>query len=210
MENTDILFNLKSSYGNLYSVKIRNIDVIFRELTFAEYKKISYLDASEGTTYADVEDYILENAIVYPENFDVNKIPAGNVSILANDILDISGFHSVKIAKNIMELKRHEANEVKNLMKAFVLATITSYSPEDLENMTFSQLAEKVALSEKIIEIKQGINGIEPTNISLQLIDPEEEAEKERERAKKHNLAKLPGAAEYDDPIAKKLWGMNN
>ena len=40
-------------------------------------------------------------------------------------------------------------------MKAFVLATITSYSVDELDEMTFSQLAEKVALSEKIIEIKQ-------------------------------------------------------
>lgn len=92
-------------------------------------------------------------------------------------------------------------------MKAFVLATISTYSPEDLEQMTFSQLAEKVAMAEKIIEIKQGINGLESTNLKLELIDPEEEEEKEKLRAARHNMSKMPGAAEYDDPIARKLWG---
>lgn len=207
MDELSVIFSLKEKYGNLYSVTVKGVDLIFRELTFSEYKKINYLDQDKSSTYADVEDYIIENAIVYPENFDINKIPPGNVSILSEEILDISGFHSAKIAKNIMEMKRLESNEVKNLMKAFVLATIQSYSPEDLEDMTFSQLAERVALSEKIIEIKQSINGIEPTNIMLQLIDPEEELLKEKVRAQQHNQSKMPGAAEYDDPIARKLWG---
>ena len=136
------------------------------------------------------------------------KIPPGNVSSLANDILDLSGFTSARVAKNILNQKRDEANEVKNLMKAFVLATISTYSPEDLEQMTFSQLAEKVAMAEKIIEIKQGINGLESTNLKLELIDPEEEELKKKSSAARHNLSKKDGEAAYEDPIAQKLWGM--
>jgi hypothetical protein len=111
------------------------------------------------------------------------------------------------LAKNILETKRYEATEVKNLMKAFVLATISTYTPDDLENMTFSELAENVALSEKIIEIKQSMNGMEPTNLTLQLIDPQEEIEKEKIKAARHNLSKKEGEAAYQDPIANKLWG---
>jgi len=111
------------------------------------------------------------------------------------------------MAKYVLSTKRDQANEVKNLMKAFVLATMSAYSPDDLEDMTFSQLAEKVALSEKVIEIKQNINGIESTNITLELIDPEEEIQKRKEMAEKHDKAKPAGAAGLDDPIANKLWG---
>jgi hypothetical protein len=91
-------------------------------------------------------------------------------------------------------------------MKAFVLAAIPTYKPDDLDEMTFSQLSEKVALSEKIIEIKQTMNGIEPTNMSLELIDPEEEEIKAKQKAARHNLSRKEGEAEYDDPIAQKLW----
>ncbi len=135
-------------------------------------------------------------------------IPPGIVANLSSEILDISGFFSASVAKRILEEKRYEATEVKNLMKAFVLATITSYAPEDLEDMTFSELAEKVALSEKIIEIKQNANGMESTDLKIQLIDPEEEEQKQKISAARHNLSKKDGEAAYEDPIAQKLWGM--
>lgn len=207
MLETDVIFELKYKYGNLYSVTVKNIDLYFRELTFKEYEKILYLQESNEHSYADIEDIVLQQAIVYPLDFDLNKVPPGIVSSLAEEVIDISGFSSAKTARRVLLAKREQANEVKNLMKAFVLATISSYSPDDLEDMTFSQLAEKVALSEKIIEIKQNINGIESTNITLELIDPEEEIKRYQEMAEKHDKAKPAGAAGLDDPIANKLWG---
>lgn len=208
MIDSELIFNFKKKYGNIYSVNVKNITLIFRELTFKEYSQVlSYQDLDDSSS-ADLEDLILSFGIIYPENFDIYKIPPGNVSSLAQDILDLSGITSAKIAKQTLDLKRAEASEVKNIMKAFVLAAIASYSPEDLENMTFSELAEKVALAEKIIEIKQGINGIQSTDLTLQLIDPEEEEEKEKVRAARHNLSKKEGEAAYEDPIAQKLWGM--
>jgi len=207
MLDTDVIFELKYKYGNLYSITVKGIDLYFRELTFKEYEKVLYLQESNNFSYADIEDIVIQQAIVYPEDFDLNKIPPGIVSSLAEEVIDISGFSSAKMARYVLMSKREQANEVKNLMKAFVLATISSYSPDDLEDMTFSQLAEKVALSEKIIEIQQGINGIEATNITLELIDPEEEAKKYQEMIEKHDKAKPAGAAGLDDPIANKLWG---
>jgi hypothetical protein len=208
MIDSELIFNFKKKYGNIYSVNVKNITLIFRELTFKEYSQVlSYQDLDDSSS-VDLEDLILSFGIIYPEDFDIYKIPPGNVSSLAQDILDLSGITSAKIAKQTLDLKRAEASEVKNVMKAFVLAAIASYSPEDLENMTFSELAEKVALAEKIIEIKQGINGIQSTDLTLQLIDPEEEQEKEKVRAARHNLSKKEGEAAYEDPIAQKLWGM--
>ncbi len=125
---------------------------------------------------------------------------------MAQKIIDVSGFYSARLAKNTLSEKREKSGEVRNLMKAFVLAAIPTYRPDDLDEMTFSQLSEKVALSEKIIEIKQTMNGIEPTNMSLELIDPEEEEIKAKQKAARHNLSRKEGEAEYDDPIAQKLW----
>lgn len=208
MLDSELIFSLKNKYGNIYSVEIKNATLVFRELTFVEYDQILHYQELEDSSSADIEDLILKFSIVYPENFDIYKIPPGNVSRLAQTVLDISGITSAKVAKDILEEKRYQANEVKNLMKAFVLATIHSYSPDQLDEMTFSELAEKVALAEKIIEIRQGMNGVEPNNLTLQLIDPEEEAEKEKTRAARHNLSKKDGEAAYEDPIAQKLWGM--
>ena len=207
MIDPELVFTLKSKYGNIYSVDVKSQTLVFRELTFKEYNKILYLQGLDGFSSADMEDLILSYAIIYPENFDLMSISPGAVSSLSQEILNISGFFTVSLAKNILEEKRYEATEVKNLMKAFVLATISTYTPDDLENMTFSELAENVALSEKIIEIKQNMNGMEPTNLTLQLIDPQEEVEKEKIKAARHNLSKKEGEAAYQDPIANKLWG---
>lgn len=208
MLTADVIFSLKNKYGNIYSVNIKNETVVFRELTFKEYDKILYLKNLDTIDSSDIEDIILEYAVIYPEGFNTLSIPPGVVSNLSSEILDISGFYSASLAKRVLEEKRFEANEVKNLMKAFVLATISTYSPEDLENMTFSELAEKVALSEKIIEIKQNANGMESTDLKIQLIDPEEEELKKQASAARHNLSKKDGEASYEDPIAQKLWGM--
>jgi hypothetical protein len=208
MVQLELLFKFKSIYGHVYSATIKGAEVFFRELTFKEYDQIIYNRELEGASSADLEDLIIEKAIIYPEDFDLNKIPPGAVTSLAKEVLDMSGFSSVKQAKNVLEEKRSEAQEVKNLMKAFVLAAMDGYTLEDLENMTFSKLAEKVAIAEKIIDIKQAINGIESTDIRIQLIDPEEEEIKQKVSASRHNSSKPQGAANYEDPIAQKLWGV--
>ena len=59
-----------------------------------------------------------------------------------------------------------------------------------------------------LVVVQQAIAGIESTNVSLSLIDPQEEREKENQSAARHNASKIEGAATYNDPIAQKLWGM--
>jgi len=176
------LYELKKKHGSIFSVDLKNQQVIFRELTFDEYDKILEYKNSEETSSLDAEDLIINSAVVYPDDFSVDKVQPGLIASLAQEIMDFSGFYSAGLAKSILESKR--------------------------EKVTFSQLAELVALSEKIIEIKQNINGIESTNITLQLIDPEEELAKQKQSAARHNLSKKVGEADYQDPIAQKLWGM--
>ena len=209
MDN-EVLLELKQQYGPLYAVNVKGTDLLFRELTFAEFDKISTIGQAQGFSSADAEDEILKTTIVYPEGFDIYRIPAGMVSAVAQEVIDASGFQSARVAKRILESKREAAGEVRNLMKAFVLSTITTYSPEDLDNLTYSKLAERVALSEKIIEIKQNILGIAPTNVILQLIDPQEEEFKLKDKAERYNKSKKEGEAKYEDPIAQKLWGLRN
>lgn len=207
MITPDLLYQVKKKYGSVFQTQIKNQIILFRELTFAEFDEIAQYQSSSDFSSADIEDLIIKFAVVYPEDFNIDKYPAGMVSSLAEEILEESGFSSAKKAKQIMEQKRQKASEVRSLMKAFVLATISKYSPEDLDDMTFSKLAEKVALSEKIIEIQQNINGMESTNVSLQLIDPEEEEEKQKDFAKRFNSSRKDGEAVFEDPIARKLWG---
>jgi hypothetical protein len=203
----DFLHEIRNKYGSVFQTSIKNQEIIFRELTFAEYDKINEYQNSKKHSSADIEEMAIKFAVVYPENFDFDNYPAGVISSLAEEILEESGFSSARRAKYILESMRQKSGEVRNLMKAFVLATMPRYSVEDLDNMTFTKLAENVALAEKIIEIQQGINGIPATDLSLQLIDPEEEKQKENDFANRFNSSRTEGEAKFEDPIAKKLWG---
>lgn len=127
---------------------------------------------------------------------------------MSERILEFSGFSSARKTKQILDEKRAQAGQVRGLMKAFVLATIHTDTPELLDSLTYSQLAARVALAEKIIEVQQAIHAIEPTNVTLQIIDPEEEKEKKQKTAARHDASKSEGAAAYNDPIAQKLWGV--
>jgi hypothetical protein len=208
MITPDLLYETKKRYGSVFQTNLRNQVILFRELTFAEFDQVAQYQSDPDFSTADIEEIIIKYGVVYPESFNFDSYPAGLISSLAEEILEESGFSSAARAKSILEQKRNKMNEVRSLMKAFVLATIYKYSPEDLDNMTFSMLAEKVALAEKIIEIKQNINGMESTNISLQLIDPEEEARKEADLQSRFNQSRKDGEAKFEDPIAQKLWGM--
>jgi hypothetical protein len=207
MIDPEVLIELKLKYGPLFAISIKGIDLLFRELTFKEFDDIIKIQDGGYFSSADSEDKILEATLVYPDLKALDRIPAGAVSSLSQEILDGSGFASAKAAKKILDEKRSNAGQVRTLMKAFVLATIHSYSPEDLDNMTFSQLADKVALAEKIIEVTQTMNGIQSSDMRLDLIDPEEEIEREKARAANYNALKKEGEAVYQDPVAKKLWG---
>ena len=207
MVDPGILYKLKLEYGSIFQTYLKKDLIIFRELTFAEFDRIAEYELS-GESSAEIEDLIIKSAVVHPKDIVLDHYPAGLVASLAEEILQESGFASAAKAKRTLEDKRAQAAEVRNLMKAFVLSTITTYSPEDLDNLTYSKLAEKVALSEKIIEIKQNILGIAPTNVVLQLIDPEEEELKLKDKAERYNKSKKEGEAQYEDPIAQKLWGM--
>jgi len=208
MLDSDLLYELKKQHGSLFQTSIKNQVVVFRELKFSEFDRIAEHQLSGDYTNLDVEDFIIKSAVVYPLEFNTDRLPTGMISSLAEEILQESGFSSAKKAKNVLQSKREQASEVRSLMKAFVLATISTYSAEDLDDMTYTKLAENVALSEKIIEIKQNILGIQPTNVTIQLVDPEEEAEKEQDFANRFNQSRGVGEAAYQDPVAQKLWGI--
>lgn len=208
MLTPEILYQLKKQYGSIFQTTLKRDEVIFRELTFSEFDQIAEHEFL-GENKAEIEDLVIKSAVIYPENIVLDSYPAGMVSSLADEILEESGFASPSRAKRVLDEKRENMSEVRNLMKAFVLSVMPSYSPEDLDNFTYSKLAEKVALAEKIIEIKQNTLGIEPTNVSLQLIDPEEEQKKIQDKAERYNKSRKDGEATYQDPIAQKLWGLN-
>jgi len=194
----------KKEYGKLFSVTIGSTDFVFREITFAEFDEITALKDSIDS--AETEDFLVKKALLHPkmEDKDFDRLPAGIISSLADEILAFSGATDPKKAKEILDFHRQSSSDVRVLMKAFVLSTMPAYKEEELDHLTFDRLAEKVVLAEQIIKINQATMGIE-NEVTLDLIDPEEEQKKVQEQYKKDVIQRKPGQAVPGDPVAEKL-----
>lgn len=196
-----LIESLKEQYGDIFSFEHPKYGVfIFRRAKLGEFSAIQKMSLSS----AEVEEKFIDVCLLYKEeNVDIDRLPAGIVSNLAQEILGVSGFTDPKYAKQfITDTRSTLSSNVFVLMKAMIITAMPSYKTEDLDGCTFSELVEKLIISEKIFETQQSI--MTGNMVTLDLIDPEEEAAKAVKQHKK-SVLQGDGQAPPDDPIARRL-----
>lgn len=198
----DLATVLKRQYGAVYAIEHGGQDYYFRELTEAEYH-----DCWLGlTSSADAEDAVVTAAVVYPEDFDIEEESPGLVSVLAQQIVEVSGFGDVLSVRQRLDIAREEVQIARSMIKVFILAAMPSYTMEDLEQLTMTQLSEKLAMAEEIIYLTQLMNGFEVSDHMRLVLQTEEEIAAQMEaqaRTKRDG-----GNATLADPIAAKLHSL--
>lgn len=187
----------KRQFGRIYQID----KYIFRGITINEWKFIHSL----GLSSAEVEERIVAVVVLHPLDIDLDSMPAGVVSEIAERVSDLSGWGDPKAARVFLEQKRDESQHVVTLMKAMVLAAMPVYTEEELDDLVIPRLMEKVVLAEEILKIQKTIYDPQVSPPQLELIDPEEEAAKQAAAAQKHTAKRKAGQAVYNDPIADKL-----
>lgn len=199
--DSNLLSQWKEQYGEIYSFTHRTTEYIFRAATYKECR-IAATPVGEDWSTAEAEDMLVDICLLAPrENFD--RVPAGIISSLAHEIQKVSGSGTPQWVRGVLDEKRATVQGVEYLMKAFVITTMPTLTLEELDDLTFQQLSLKVAFAEQIIKIEQAIAS--GGDVSLEVIDPVEEAEKENRQRQKHTTSRKPGQAGYDDPVASKL-----
>lgn len=203
---------LKEKYGDIFAVVADGREVVIRPLTVREFEVIS----TGVMSSAEAEDFAVQSAVVWPPDATFRK--AGTISALAETILSKSVFTSPREAKQVFAQQRENALDVVNVMRAVVLACHDSLrlTSQDVDMLTFKQLAKVTALAEQIIQIQKSVH--DPNvELKLEIIDPEEiaEADAEAQRAEFERIQKLGGrdadiksnfgTARGDDPVAAKL-----
>lgn len=203
----ELIIDLKYKYGELYEVSIGTTKIIFRALTFKEFDELSI--AEDYTSSVESEELIVKQALLYPEFDEVLELSAGVISTLAEEIVEESCFFSVSKGREKLEAERAKMNDIRSLMKVFIIAAMPAYKSEELDNQTFAQLANKLALAEEIIGMtfhtQRAVFSEEGEAPTLVLVDPDEEEGEAERQASMHNLTRKEGAATANDPIAQKL-----
>jgi len=201
----ETLIELKKRYKRIYSVEIKNVEYVFRALTFKEFDEIANIYDSESDS-AEAEDVIVSLCTVYPYNLNLDRIPAGIITTLAGEILQVSGFlPGDTFTKEVLYKKREEAKEFRKMMYAFIIAAMPSYKKHELDEFTYEELAELLALAEKVIEVRQAEVGVENSGLHLNFHGEEEEGPQEKPEfiEMKDEFGKVKVRA--DDPIAARL-----
>ncbi len=166
-------------YGAVFSCSIDDQQYLYRPITIKESSRIR----ASSVSSADVEDLVVELAILYPENFDIDSIMAGYVSQLANAIIEDSGLNNLGKINEMLEANRlsYQTDIVKTMISV-VITAMPSYSVEQLLELTMEQLAGKVVMAENIITTQQEMAGFEDPTFKLfirSIDDDSEEYEEE-------------------------------
>lgn len=189
----------KLKYDEVFQVQAGDTIFVFRALTFKEFDDMAV--AVEHKSVADLEDLIVQRAVLWPENIDWDYKSPGLITSLAEEINSVSCFGSdVSRSKEVLNEWRMKVSGTRGEMMTFVLFALQQYKVEDLEDLTFYQLAKLVAYAEKAIYLRQISEGVEIREpIRLVLYSPEE--------IEMMNQQKISdgGTATRGDPIAQRL-----
>lgn len=194
----------KQEYGDgeIYSTEIKGRVFVFRTLNVGEFMSLP-IGQGNGDQF-ELEDLILSWGVLYPKNAELDRIPAGIASTIAEEILEVSGFLNPSRAKELLDQKREESGQLIQLMKIFISAAMPSFDVNRVNQMSFSKLIETVVMAEKIFEIQGAI--LRGDKVSLDLLDPNEELNNEAAERHNHALNRKPGQAGFNDPVADRLY----
>ena len=164
-------------------------NLLIRPLTRQEF----LFTQSDVELGCDPTETILKDGIIWPEiDWDDDSHPIFDLPYmcfekLAECIIDVSGFSSNESIAMHFNVARHEINSMDSLVLAVITNHFSSIRPEDLDNMTLSEITKLFAIAETNLE--------QPVDLRL-FLDPEYAQRKmdaqRRREAKQRTFA--PGA----------------
>lgn len=178
----EFLIDWKLKYRNIYSATFDGQEYYFRALSLQEIEDIDLIVS--GQSSADAEDLYVQTAVLYPNNIDFDKMKAGYVTSLANEIKGYSGIADVTdIATSLKQSREFLNFDIFNSMKAFILSAMPQYTEEDLSQFSIQEIIHKVVMAERILTIQQSVNGIQSEGVEFTIFLDEPQEVKEKKKA---------------------------
>ncbi|AOQ24714.1 hypothetical protein MTAT_20590 [Moorella thermoacetica] len=98
MPEEQVINAWKEEYGEVYVTEIGDETFYWRTITRPEYKEIVNNDK---LTVFEREEVICEKCVLFPEQYDFKHCRAGVPTLLAEEIMDFSGFALRKAPKKL-------------------------------------------------------------------------------------------------------------
>lgn len=203
MVSEEILQDWRETYGEIFSVEFEGAPYYFRALTIGEIDRIkSYVGPNPSAI--DLENIYVTVGLIYPQ-VDFNKIKAGYITKLAEEIMRISGvLDPMVIVEQLHRTRDGFEFELIEMMKVFILAAMPGVNEEYLNQLNLNQLIKKVIQSEKIFSLQQTAHGIQSDGVIFNIKPLNEEKPKQkRTNASKEELLRRIRADEKENVGAK-------
>lgn len=156
----------KCKYRRIYKYHSpANHEIVYRLLTWNEY--LAYTDAIQagGIPSFYIEEKIFKECVLdRPYTEGIALLYAGDILTVVSLILHKSGPQSVEDIDEKLEEKRELVGSITNQITALICQAFPGYTPDDIGNMNWDDVTEKLALAESIL-ISQNILS-EPLQIS--------------------------------------------
>lgn len=188
-DKANLIAKLKAEYAHIYSVSdSKGTEYFFRALSLAEVRTVEEFVERKLKNAFEIENFCLENCLLYPEFDDLDDIPPGVAKQVGDEILSVSG---VTNAEFIIEALEHTRNKLVGDifldMKSYIISAMPSYKDSDLDNFTLLEIIEKLVLSETILTLQARMAGMEgDVRLTFETVGEEaEEAPVEQESRQK-------------------------
>lgn len=177
----DLLAQWKVQFKDVFCAAIGGREYYFRALKLEEIESIDLIIEAQGSV-ADLEDLYVRTAVLHPQDINWDKIKAGYITTLADEIKIASRVADVAdILESLVKAREDLTTNIFDSMKAFILSAMPYYSEEELSKFTLDELIHKVTMAERILSIQQSVNGIQNSDgvqFVIYLQDPAEEEQK--------------------------------
>jgi hypothetical protein len=159
----NVITELKKDHSHIYSVSESNgTEYLFRSLTLKEVKNVEEFITKKLKSSFEIENYCLENCLLYPEGIDLDDISPGAAKQIADEILTVSGVTNADFILEAMAYTRDRlAGDLILSIKAYIISAIPAYSDSDLDNFTLLELIEKLVHAETILTLQARMAGME-------------------------------------------------
>lgn len=198
---------------DVYQYDIDDYSFLFRPLKIGELEL-----ANKGSyKFFELEDLFVKAVTLYPEDFDIDDVPAGYITQYCQEILDVSGFDNVDVIVEMLERHRSLAeNNFIFMMKSHIITAMPTYKEEDFDDLTMDQMIAKLVLAETILSIQttMGTDYYSPDAFKIHISAPGEDGEEvvhaPQPQATPQPQPQQKGINPLDSPIVERKQGMSD
>jgi hypothetical protein len=176
----------RKRYGdNWLTIFPESLEIPWRQLTLQEFLDYDSLFRSGRYTAVEVEDEIFCTAVLnstYIENIDI--LPAGVVSVVASQILEISGVQSPEQITQDLNLARDQVQDFISSALTLICSVFPAYTPEAVLALNYQNFMRRLAMAERrLLELgvlKEPISVLSPEQESTGGPQPELPSQRRR------------------------------